>query len=191
MAATIDEPDDIRCISETLQGRVRSFNEIIIKYQDRIYTFIVKSIGSRDDAKDITQTVFVNAFTSLKRFRHKCSFQTWLYRIAINQVKNYWRNRKNRFVFSESELAQPFGENGAGAGGITGAHTGNNEESRLLVNDLLSRLPLDQRHIFVLYYVIGHTCQEIAEITKLSPSNVKIQLHRGRQFLFEKFGNKL
>ena len=189
--ATIDA-DDFKCIHETLHGRIRSFNDIINKYQDRIFTLIVKSIGNREDAKDITQNVFLNAFSSLKRFRGECSFQTWLYRIALNQVKNHWRNRKHRFVFSESELKPSDSENGERIDVIAEEHKQNHaEESKQLVDELMSCLPLDQRHIFILYYVIGHSCQEIAGFFKTSPSNVKIQLYRGRQYLYEKFKNKL
>ena len=101
---TIDESNDFLWIDETLQGRVRSFSNIVLKYQDRIYTLVVRSIKNREDAKDITQTVFFNAYSNLKKFRKESSLGTWLYRIAINQVKNYWRDTKNKIVIAESEL---------------------------------------------------------------------------------------
>jgi RNA polymerase sigma-70 factor, ECF subfamily len=184
----IIDTDDLKCINETLQGRTRPFNDIIVKYQDRIYTLVVRSIGSREDAKDITQNVFINAFSSLRRFRRECSFQSWLYRIAINQVKNYWRNKKNRFIFPESELTPPASDNEDRISEIAEAPKEDNaEETRRQVNDLISSLPLEQRQIFLFFYVIGHTCQEIADILNTTPSNVKIQLYRGRQHLYEKY----
>jgi RNA polymerase sigma-70 factor (ECF subfamily) len=185
-----DESSDFLWIDETLQGRVRSFSNIIVKYQDRIYTLVVRSIKNQEDAKDITQNVFFNAFSNLKKFRKESSLLTWLYRIAINQVKNYWRNKKNRFVIAESELKHITDESGNRLREISDAEKEtNSEESKQTVNDLISFLPLEQKQIFILYYITGHSCQEIAEIFKTSASNVKIQLFRGRQYLYDKFKN--
>ena len=183
-----DESNDFLWINETLQGNVRSFSNIIVKYQDRIYTFVLRSIKNQEDAKDITQNVFINAFSSLKKFRKESSFGTWLYRIAINQVKNYWRNKKNRFVIAESELKSFMEENGNKIREISDANRAfESEELKQIVNDLISFLPMEQKQLFILYYITGNTCQEIAEIFKTTPSNVKIQLFRGRQYLYNKF----
>jgi RNA polymerase sigma-70 factor, ECF subfamily len=185
---TINESDDFLWINETLQGRVKSFSNIIVKYQDRIYTLVVRSIKNQEDAKDLTQNVFINAFSSLKKFRKQSSLKTWLYRIAINQVKNYWRSNKNKFVLAESESKPFFEEKGSRIREIADADRAfESEELKHMVNDLISFLPMDQRQIFILYYITGNTCQEIAEIFKTTPSNVKIQLFRGRQYLFNRF----
>jgi len=185
---TIDESNDFLWIDETLQGRVRSFSNIVLKYQDRIYTLVVRSIKNREDAKDITQTVFFNAYSNLKKFRKESSLGTWLYRIAINQVKNYWRDTKNKIVIAESELKPLTEERVKKFMEIANAkEAANLEESKQLVNDLISFLPMEQKQIFILYYITGHTCHEIADIFKTSASNVKIQLYRGREFLYNKF----
>jgi RNA polymerase sigma-70 factor (ECF subfamily) len=185
---TIDESGDFLWIDETLQGRVRSFSNIVLKYQDRMYTLVVRSIKHQEDAKDITQNIFLKAFSNLKKFRRESSLQTWLYRIAINQVKNYWRDKKNRLVIAESDLKQFIEEKGSRILELTGTNNENeSEELKQTVNELISFLPLEQRQIFVLYYITGHTCHEIAEIFKTSASNVKIQLFRGRQYLYNRF----
>jgi RNA polymerase sigma factor (sigma-70 family) len=187
---TIDESSDFLWIDETLQGRARSFSTIVVKYQDRIFTLVVKSIRNQEDAKDITQNVFINAFSNLKKFRKESSFLTWLYQIAINQVKNYWRNKKNRIVIAESELRHVTDDSGNRFGEISDANKETeSEEFKQMVNEMISILPMEQKQIFILYYITGHTCQEIADIFKTSASNVKIQLYRGRQFLFGKFKN--
>ncbi len=185
---TFNESDDFRWINETLQGNTRSFSNIIVKYQDRIYTLVVRSIKNQEDAKDITQNVFINAFSGLKKFRKESSLGTWLYRIAINQVKNYWRDNKKRFIIAESEF-KPFIEGkGARLREISDAKTAfESDELKHVMNDLISFLPMEQKQIFILYYGAGQTCQEIAEILKTTSSNVKIQLFRGRQFLYNRF----
>jgi RNA polymerase sigma factor (sigma-70 family) len=187
---TIDESGDFLWIDQALQGNVRAFSTIVVKYQDRIYTLVARSIRNQEDAKDITQNVFFNAFSNLKKFRKESSLLTWLYRIAINQVKNYWRNKKNRYVIAESELKSLIDEKGNRIQEISDAKMEfESEELKQIVNDLISFLPLEQKQIFILYYISGQTCQEIAEILKTSSSNVKIQLFRGRQYLYGKFKN--
>jgi RNA polymerase sigma factor (sigma-70 family) len=187
---TIDESSDFLWIDQALQGNVRAFSNIIVKYQDRIYTLVLRSIRNQEDAKDITQNVFFNAFSNLKKFRKESSLSTWLYTIAINQVKNHWRDKKNRFVIAESELKHFFEDKGNGISEIADANKEvEAEELKQIANDLISFLPLEQKQIFILYYITGHTCQEIAEIFKTSASNVKIQLFRGRQYLYGKFKN--
>jgi RNA polymerase sigma factor (sigma-70 family) len=187
---TSDESSDFLWIDETLQGRVRSFSNIIIKYQDRIYTLVARSIKNQEDAKDITQNVFFHAFSNLKKFRKESSFLTWVYRIAINQIKNHWRDKKNRLVIAESDLKAFIYENGKKLREIADANKENESEGlKQIVNDLIAFLPMEQKQIFILYYVAGHTCQEIADIFKTSSSNVKIQLFRGREYLYGKFKN--
>jgi RNA polymerase sigma-70 factor (ECF subfamily) len=183
-----DESGDFLWIDQTLRGNIRSFSNLTMKYQDRIFTFVVKSIRSQEDAKDITQNVFFNAFSNLKKFRKESSFQTWIYRITINQVKNYWRNNKHKFVIAESEL-KPLTENiwNRTEEIFDAKEEFNLEESKQTVDELISFLPLEQKQLFILFYIEGHSCREIAEIFKTSASNVKIQLYRGRQFLYNKF----
>jgi RNA polymerase sigma-70 factor (ECF subfamily) len=148
----------------------------------------VRSIKNQEDAKDLTQTVFLNAFSSLKKFRKESSLGTWLYRIAINLIKNYWRDNKNRLVITESELKPLTEKNGTTLREIADAKAETHlEESKLIVNELISFLPLEQKQIFILFYISGHTCNEIADIFKTSASNVKIQLYRGREYLYKKF----
>lgn len=185
--ANSNEASDFPWIDQTLQGNVRSFSNLIAAYQDRIYTFIAKSIGNREDAKDITQNVFMNAFSNLTKFRKDSSFKTWLYRIAINHVKNYWRDRKNRFVIAEAELKPVIEEYGKRKEISDAEKEKESVETRQIVDDLLSFLPLEHKQIFVLHYVAGYTCEEIAEIFKTSASNIKLRLFRGRRHLFNKF----
>jgi RNA polymerase sigma-70 factor, ECF subfamily len=183
-----DESNDFLWIDETLRGRVSSFSNLIIKYQDRIYTLVARSVKNQEDAKDITQNVFFNAFSNLKKFRKESAFLTWLYRIAINQVKNHWRDKKNRLVIAESDLKAFIYEHGNKIRELSDAKKENeSEELKHIVNDLISFLPMEQKQIFILYYITGHTCQEIAEIYKTSISNIKIQLYRGREYLYGRF----
>lgn len=185
---------DVEWVQETLADNTRAFDNIVLKYQDQVYTLIFRMIGNRADAEDLAQNVFVNAFSNLRKFRKESSFWTWLYSIAINQIRNYWRSKKHKFVYAESDIRRLTEakrifliENCSAEGdGDVGP-----EETERIVDTLISVLPPLQKEIFVLYYVFGHSCEEISEVLDTSPANIKIHLFRGRKRLFGKFKNLL
>lgn len=179
---------DREWIRETLAGNTRSFDKIVIRYQEQIYNLILKTIRNRVDAEDLTQNVFFNAFSNLKKFRKESSLSTWLYSIAINQIRNYWRKKKYKPDYAESDIKLPVeGELLDLYNNIGREMT--SEETKQIVDNLISFLPPQQKEIFILYYLIGHSCEEISKILNKSPANIKIQLFRGRKQLLSKFKN--
>jgi hypothetical protein len=71
-------------IRATLAGRPTSFGQLVVKYQDRLFNALFRVLGSAEDARDITQDAFVQAFLKLETFRGTAAFYTWLYRIGFN-----------------------------------------------------------------------------------------------------------
>lgn len=86
--------DDDRLIDETLAGKSASFGQLVQKYQDRLFNTLVHVTGSPDDALDIVQDAFVQAFVKLESFRGRSAFYTWLYRIAFNVAATQRRRRR-------------------------------------------------------------------------------------------------
>jgi RNA polymerase sigma factor (sigma-70 family) len=188
------DPREIEWINETLAGAPGSFDHIVLKYQDQVYNLILKTIGNRVDAEDLAQNVFFNAFSSLKKFQKKSSLKTWLYSITFNQIRNYWRSSKYKMMYIESdELPLPEGEKMYVQKMIDAGpeEEVRSEEAARTVDRMISHLPPLQKKIFLLYYIFGHSCEEISEILDISPSNIKIQLFRGRKWLFNKFKNSI
>lgn len=85
--------DDLQLVEQFKRGAQSAFNELVIKYKSRIYYLVLRIIGNSDEAADIAQTTFVRAYQKLHSFRGRSSFKTWLYRVAINQSKNYLREK--------------------------------------------------------------------------------------------------
>jgi RNA polymerase sigma-70 factor, ECF subfamily len=184
------DPQEIEWIHETLAGRVRSFDTIILKYQDQVYNLIVKTIGNPADAEDLSQNVFFNAFSNLRKFRQKSSLKTWLFSIAINQIRNYWRSKKHAFVYTESDILPSAEGDRIDLNEYVNSDPDQevkSEETKRTVDRLISYLPPVQKEIFVLFYIFGYSCEEISKVLDASPANIKIQLFRGRKLLFEKF----
>ena len=75
---------DIAYVLRVQQGDVGAFDQLILKYRERLFSIIYNLTSNREDAADLTQDAFIKAFRSINRFKGKSSFFTWLYRIAIN-----------------------------------------------------------------------------------------------------------
>jgi RNA polymerase sigma-70 factor (ECF subfamily) len=83
--------DDASLIAATLAGDTAAFGRLVGTYQDRLYNSLLRVLGSAEDAADIVQDAFVQAFTKLDTFRGSSAFYTWLYRIAFNLAMSYAR----------------------------------------------------------------------------------------------------
>ena len=92
--------DDLQLVEQSKRGNQSAFDELVLKYQSQIYYLVLRIIGNSDEAADIAQTTFIRAYQRLHSFQGRSSFKTWLYRIAINQSKNYLREkvRKEKFL---------------------------------------------------------------------------------------------
>jgi RNA polymerase sigma-70 factor, ECF subfamily len=153
--------------------------EIIMDiYGEEIKRFIFSYTKNSAQAEDITQEVFVNVFLKLHTFNGNSSLRTWIYSIAINKCKDYfksWHYRKVQFFgqFTEQDMT----------------HFQSPErivtlraESTVLIKQVLS-LPLKYREILLLYYYREFSLHEICELLEISETTAKSRLHRGRKKL--------
>ena len=87
--------DDRRLITDCLNGQSSAFGELVLRYQDRLFNAVLRIVDNPDDAQDVVQDSFVNAYVSLASFKGDAEFYTWLYRIAFNNSVSLKRRRKN------------------------------------------------------------------------------------------------
>ena len=90
--------DDHRLIAECLQGDTAAFGVLVRRYQDRLYNTVYRLVDNAEDAHDVVQEAFLNAYQSLDSFKGDSLFFTWLYRIAVNTAISL--KRKQRVVVS-------------------------------------------------------------------------------------------
>ena len=172
--------DDKRLIAETLKGRSAAFGELIVRYQDRLFNAVIRVVDNHDDALDIVQDSFVNAFQGLTSFKGDSEFYTWLYRIAFNASVSQARRRKplvplqtgpDGSIIGEpidtSEVARP------------DAALERSEEEETLQN-ALNRLSSEHRSILVLKDIDGMKYEEIAEVLQVPIGTVRSRIHRAR-----------
>ena len=174
--------DDAQLIHETLAGKTTAFGQLVQKYQDRLYNTIVHVVGSAEDARDVEQDAFVQAFVKLDTFHQSSAFYTWLYRIAFNVAASLTRRR--RPAASVEELRETVGEEPADEGAGP-AERLEQDERRRQVQQAIAALTDEHRAVLVLREIDGCCYETIAEILELPVGTVRSRLHRARLQLRE------
>ena len=144
------------------------------KYYGEIFGYIYHCSLDTHTAEDLTSNVFLSAFRHLGRYKlRQIPFRAWLYRIATNEVRMYWRRQKRiKIVSLQPDNNEYVAKESAGDNMVA------IEEYRLLYKALLE-LKLKYRTIIILRYFEGKKISEICEITAIKEGTVKAQLHRG------------
>ncbi|MGR6837131.1 RNA polymerase sigma factor [Syntrophomonas erecta] len=173
-------------IKKAQAGDVDAFEELVVLYQDRVYTHCFYLSGNSFNAQDLMQEVFVRAFNSIKSFRGEADLGTWLHRIAVNLWINQRRRDKKLVAFSlDDPLETEDGELVREVAACQDSPLDRLEriETRELINLALDRIPPDFKVALVLREIEGYSYDEIAQIMDCSLGTVKSRISRGRNAL--------
>jgi RNA polymerase sigma-70 factor, ECF subfamily len=174
--------DDLALIDETLKGNSSAFGRLVTCYQDRLYNTLVHVMGSADEARDVCQDAFVQAFVKLHTFHGTSAFYTWLYRIALNMAIS--KRRKKRPTLSVEQHREATGDDPLARDGAP-AERMERQERVDQVRAALAMLDDDFRTVLVLREIDGHPYDAIAEMLDLPLGTVRSRLHRARMELRE------
>jgi len=165
--------EDLVLIRKCLGGDRRAFEQVVDRYQKPIYNAAYRIVGRREDAEDVTQQVFINAFRNLRSFNEKRNFFSWLYRIAINESLNKLKSTASREIFHETEHGHD----------ETPDDVYHKKELQQAVQNALGQLTSEHRAVVVLRHFQDLSYDEIAEILELPAKTVKSRLYEARQQL--------
>lgn len=169
--------EDDACIDAALAGDASAYGRLVQKHQDRLYNSLLRYTGNADDALDIAQEAFTQAYLKLNTFKRNSAFFTWLYRIAFNRAASAARKRRERTSLD--------GMTDAGAAGPTDPlETPDNQmlaqERVALVRTAVQELADDYRRVVVLREFDGLDYQQIAEVLEIPVGTVRSRLFRAR-----------
>ena len=176
----VPEPNDKDLIAEVLEGSAESFEPLVVKYQSRIFALARRYARREDEVEDIVQTVFLKAYSKLSSYRGDAPFEHWLMRTATYTCYDFLRKHQRNREWNASDLSEEENDWFENIGEESTAET-NREAASTLVNKLLEGLKPEDRHIITLLELEHQTVKEIAELTGLSESNVKVKAHRARE----------
>src|SRR5262245_28382782 len=180
------ERDDATLIDLALGGDAAAFGWLVRRYQDRLYTSLVHVSGSRDEAEDVVQDAFVQAFLKLRSFERQSTFYTWLYRIAFNTAVS--RRRKRRVEGSVEHVRASVGDEPADRCERPEEQVLRQERAELLAR-ALEGLSDEHRAILILREMEGCDYEQIAQILDLPVGTVRSRLHRARAHLRIELGS--
>jgi RNA polymerase sigma-70 factor, ECF subfamily len=175
------EEEDAEVIRQVLQGNTAMFELLMRRYNERVYRAARAIVRDEQEAEDVMQQTYVNAFTHLGQFNGSSQFSTWLTRIAINESLARVR-RQGRYEVFDDELSgiEPFASRNPAENPERQAFT---TELRELLEWAIDRLPDGAREVFVLREVEGLSTADVAESLGVSMDVVKTRLSRGRAAL--------
>jgi RNA polymerase sigma-70 factor (ECF subfamily) len=177
----VAQVSDDQLVERAQGGDTGAFSALADRWADRAYNLALSMVKNVDDAEEVVQESFLNAYRALPRFRRGSAFGTWLYRIVTNMALVKLR-KSAREVFLEG----PDEENGRGIpeGLVDWTDTPLddliNQETRELMDEAIRELPLDQRTVFAMRDIDELLADQVAEILGLSVPAVKSRLHRAR-----------
>jgi len=167
-------------------GDLHAYDELVQRYQQRIYATIYHMTSNHEDANDLAQEAFIKAYSALKSFKGGSSFYTWLYRIAVNKTINFLKQRKNKLHMSLDDIdfnAEHDPDLMALISHKTPQRDAGLNELQKKLNEALLKLSDPHRMVVVLHDVQGVSHEEIAEVLGCNIGTVRSRLFYARQQL--------
>jgi len=166
------------------EGSEEAFAELVKKYRIKVFNLAYSLTRDRDVADDLAQEAFIKAYYALPRFQSRSGFGTWLYRIAINHVRDYLRKKSRMIQISienikESSILQEDKT-------MKEEKESTEEQRKQLVHQSIRSLPEKHQVILSLRDIQGFSYEEISKIMKISAGTVDSRIHRARKMLRKK-----
>jgi RNA polymerase sigma-70 factor (ECF subfamily) len=187
----IIKDNDFDLIQAINSGQTEKFHDLVKRYEQKLYNFSLRMCRNPSDAEDMIQDTFLNVFKYLKNFRHETKFKNWLFKVAASTCIK--KRRKSKFAPEKELSLDEFLPNDevekpehVPEWALLPLEKLLNEELSSVINQTILALPKKYRVVIVLRDIEGFSTTETAQILNLSPSNVKVRLHRARLYLRDK-----
>lgn len=183
---TPDATEEVALVSKAQKGDLAAYDDLVRRYQERIYATIYHMTSNHEDANDLAQETFIKAHQALKSFKGGSSFYTWVYRIAVNKTINFLKQRKNRTHMSLNDLdfnAEHDPDLVALVSDKTPRRAASLAELQEKLNEAMQKLSEPHRLVVTLHDVQGLAHEEIAEIMDCNIGTVRSRLFYARQQL--------
>ena len=191
------QSDDVQLLARAQAGALAAFDELVLRYQQEVFAVAMRMLGDQDEAKDVSQDVFVRAYQGIHSFKGEAKLSTWLVSITMNLCRNrrrWWARRRRLIAASLDEpvgrARHGLGEEWVGEEGALGhdvadpsptpAMAAERSEQQQQLMALLLRLDEADREVIVLRDIQGHSYEEIAGMLGCRLGTVKSRLNRAR-----------
>lgn len=179
---------DAQLVRRVQKGEKGAFDLLVLKYQHKIVSLVMRYVRDQDLALDITQEAFLKAYRALPRFRGESAFYTWLYRIAVNTAKNHLAAQRRRPMDVELDLQDPeqYDLHANLKDIATPESVSMSNELKETVMKAIESLPDDLRTAIVLRELDGMSYEEIAQTMECPVGTVRSRIFRARDAIGKK-----
>jgi RNA polymerase sigma-70 factor, ECF subfamily len=171
----MDEVDEDALIERSLAGDGRAFGELIGAYERVVFNLALRMVNDREDARDLTQNVFIKAYRKLETFDRQRRFFSWIYRITINESLNLISRRKRHEELDEEIVSEE----------RSPEERMDETQSQGLVQAAMMELSEDHRQTIILRHFLDQSHREMSELLDIPEKTVKSRLYTARQQLGE------
>ena len=170
--------NEANLLKRIAEGEREIFGELVLKHQDFIFNVVKGYVRFEEEARDITQEVFLKAYENIEKFRGDSKLSSWLYRIAYNLSMNWSERKAGRETQLDDSLAETIAAPPDLADEIY-------ERELILarITEILEEIPLKYKVVIKLYYFEEKSYQEIADALDIPINTVKIQLLRAKDHI--------
>jgi RNA polymerase sigma-70 factor (ECF subfamily) len=169
---------DLELAARCRAGDTDAFEELYRQHARRLYSLVVRMIGSAQDAEDLLQEVFLQAYRKLPGFRGESTLGTWLYRLTMNHCLDHLRGRQAKMSRATASIDEESVDEPAAPDPVVPSAI-----SRMDLERAIEALPPGSKAAFLLHDVEGFEHQEIAAILGISEGTSKSQVHKARMKL--------
>jgi RNA polymerase sigma-70 factor (ECF subfamily) len=183
-----DAVDERRLLEALRAGHESAFETMVRLYGSRLLAVARRFVRNDEDAQDIVQSAYLSAFRALEQFEGTCQLSTWLHRIVVNTALMKLRSRKRKPEESIEDLLPTFHDDGHHVEQFSDWSAPadvllERRQTRVTVRACIERLPDNYRAVLLLRDIEERSTQEVAEALSMTPTAVKVRLHRARQAL--------
>ncbi|MDQ6860803.1 MAG: sigma-70 family RNA polymerase sigma factor [Verrucomicrobiota bacterium] len=178
----MDQPrtdEDSQLVARTQEGNPAAFDELVVKYTPRLYGLVYNMTSNHEDTNDLLQDVFSKAYKSIRGFRGKSSFYTWIHSIAVNMTLNFLKKRGRRFNLSLDDVDTSI-QNDKEFLELTQSSSPVREadlsELQVRLNEAMQKLSDEHRAVVTMFHIQGMPHAEISKILNVSEGTVRSRL---------------
>jgi RNA polymerase sigma-70 factor (ECF subfamily) len=180
--------DEAALVTRLRRGDERAFEELVRTFGGRLLAVARRFVRNDEDAQDIVQSAYLSAFRALDQFEGSCQLSTWLHRIVVNTALMKLRSKRRKPEESIEDLLPAIQEDGHHGEQFSDWNTPadlliERNETRATVRACIDRLPDNYRAVLLLRDIEERSTQEVADALSMTPTAVKVRLHRARQAL--------
>ncbi len=188
----MEQCSDNELIARLRQGENPALNEIMRRYKHRLYAFVLRYVHNEETAYDLVQETFTKLYFSADKFNPQYKFSTWLFQIALNLCRDYWRkNGREHHVSLDEEIGEDLvlGDTLASDAPPTDKVV-DTKRQLAWVESEISRLPHKLKSALIAFAVEERSQEECAELLGITPKTLETRVYRARKILTEKLSKK-